>query len=153
MRKISDNTNRIIHGILGMVLNFFYFFVSYVYVKNEFPRHIVWDIVLGIIFAVWVLYCFTFGIKWEMKHLEEKAKKIEQQEDESSKVLSMSIEDLELSVRSFNCLKRAGINTVEQLCNKTPDDMMKVRNLGKKSLDEVLLKLKELNLQLSPNED
>ena len=78
---------------------------------------------------------------------------VEQQEDESSKVLSMSIEDLELSVRSFNCLKRAGINTVEQLCNKTPDDMMKVRNLGKKSLDEVLLKLKELNLQLSPNED
>ena len=71
---------------------------------------------------------------------------VEQQEDESSKVLSMSIEDLELSVRSFNCLKRAGIN-------KTPDDMMKVRNLGKKSLDEVLLKLKELNLQLSPNED
>lgn len=67
---------------------------------------------------------------------------VEQQEDESSKVLSMSIEDLELSVRSFNCLKRAGINTVEQLCNKTPDDMMKVRNLGKKSLDEVLLKLK-----------
>lgn len=82
MRKILDNTNRIIHGILGMVLNFFYFFVSYVYVKNEFPQHIVWDIVLGIIFAVWVLYCFTFGIKWEMKHLEEKAKKIEQQEDE-----------------------------------------------------------------------
>ena len=75
------------------------------------------------------------------------------QEDESSKVLSMSIEDLELSVRSFNCLKRAGINTVEQLCNKTPDDMMKVRNLGKKSLDEVLLKLKELNLSLSPNKD
>ena len=82
MTEISENTNRIIHGILGMVLNFFYFFVSYVYVKNEFPRHIVWDIVLGIIFAVWVLYCFTFGIKWEMKHLEEKAKKIEQQEDE-----------------------------------------------------------------------
>ena len=64
-----------------------------------------------------------------------------------------NIDELELSVRSYNCLKRAGINTVEQLCNKTPDDMMKVRNLGKKSLDEVLLKLKELNLQLSPNED
>ena len=78
---------------------------------------------------------------------------VEQQEDESSKVLSMSIEDLELSVRSSNCLRRAGINTVEELCNKTPDDMIKVRNLGKKSLDEVLLKLKELNLQLSPNED
>ena len=76
-----------------------------------------------------------------------------QQEDESSKALSMSIEDLELSVRSFNCLKRAGINTVEQLCNKTPDDMMKVRNLGKKSLDEVLLKLKELGLGLSTGDD
>ena len=78
---------------------------------------------------------------------------VEQQEDESDKVLSMTIEDLELSVRSFNCLKRAGIHTVSQLCEKTPDDMMKVRNLGKKSLDEVLLKLKELNLSLSPNEE
>ncbi len=65
-----------------MILNFFYFFVSYVYVKKEFPHHIVWDIILGIAFAVWVLYCFTFGVKWEMKHLEEKAKKIEKQEDE-----------------------------------------------------------------------
>lgn len=52
------------------------------YVKREFPQHLVWDIVLGVVFAVWVLYCFTFGVKWEMKHLEEKAKKIEQQEDE-----------------------------------------------------------------------
>ena len=75
------------------------------------------------------------------------------EEEEPFNALSMSIEDLELSVRSFNCLKRAGINTVEQLTNKTPDDMMKVRNLGKKSLDEVLLKLKELGLSLSPNED
>ena len=56
----------------------------------------------------------------------------------------MSIEDLELSVRSFNCLKRAGINTVAELCEKSVDDMMKVRNLGKKSLDEVQLKLEEL---------
>ena len=78
---------------------------------------------------------------------------IEKADDAKEKVLEMNIDELELSVRSFNCLKRAGINTVEQLCNKTPDDMMKVRNLGKKSLDEVLLKLKELNLQLSPNED
>ena len=75
------------------------------------------------------------------------------EEEEPFNALSMSIEDLELSVRSFNCLKRAGINTVEQLTNKTPDDMRKVRNLGKKSLDEVLLKLKELGLSLSPNED
>ena len=75
------------------------------------------------------------------------------QEDESSKVLSMSIEDLELSVRSFNCLKRAGINTVEELTNKTPEDMMKVRNLGRKSLEEVLAKLKELGLQLNQGEE
>ena len=59
----------------------------------------------------------------------------------------------ELSVRSSNCLRRAGINTVEELCNKTPDDMIKVRNLGKKSLDEVLLKLKQLNLHLRSSED
>lgn len=77
----------------------------------------------------------------------------ERQEDEGAKVLSMSIEDLELSVRSSNCLRRAGINTVEELCNKTPDDMIKVRNLGKKSLDEVLLKLKQLNLHLKSSDD
>jgi DNA-directed RNA polymerase subunit alpha len=65
----------------------------------------------------------------------------------------MTIDELELSVRSFNCLKRAGINTVEELCNKTPDEMMKVRNLGKKSLDEVLNKLEELNLKLRTAED
>lgn len=65
-----------------MVLNFFYFFVSYVYVKKEFPQNMAWDIVLGVIFAIWILYCFTFGVKWEMKQLEDKAKKIEQQEDE-----------------------------------------------------------------------
>ena len=64
----------------------------------------------------------------------------------------MSIEELELSVRSFNCLKRAGINTVQELCNKTPDDMMKVRNLGRKSLEEVLAKLEELGLQLRKGE-
>lgn len=78
---------------------------------------------------------------------------IEQDTDEHEKVLEMTIDELELSVRSYNCLKRAGINTVEELCNKTSDDMMKVRNLGRKSLEEVLAKLKELGLQLSPNED
>ena len=61
----------------------------------------------------------------------------------------MNIDELELSVRSYNCLKRAGINTVEELTNRTPDDMMKVRNLGRKSLEEVLGKLKELGLQLN----
>ena len=63
--------------------------------------------------------------------------------------MSMSIDELELSVRSYNCLKRAGINTVEELCSKTPEEMMKVRNLGKKSLDEVLEKLDELGLKLN----
>ncbi len=78
---------------------------------------------------------------------------VEKEDDEKGKVLEMSIDELELSVRSYNCLKRAGINTVEELTNKTPDDMMKVRNLGRKSLDEVLAKLKELGLQLNPSEE
>ncbi len=78
---------------------------------------------------------------------------VEKEDDEREKVLEMSIDELELSVRSYNCLKRAGINTVEELCNKTPEDMMKVRNLGRKSLEEVLGKLKELGLQLNPNEE
>ncbi|MCI6755836.1 MAG: DNA-directed RNA polymerase subunit alpha [Lachnospiraceae bacterium] len=66
--------------------------------------------------------------------------------------MTMSIDELELSVRSYNCLKRAGINTVEELCSKTPEDMMKVRNLGRKSLEEVLAKLKELGLSLKTGE-
>ena len=78
---------------------------------------------------------------------------IEKEDDEKEKVLEMSIDELELSVRSYNCLKRAGINTVEELTNRTSEDMMKVRNLGRKSLDEVLAKLKELGLQLNPVED
>ena len=72
----------------------------------------------------------------------------EKPSDTKGKVLEMNIDELELSVRSYNCLKRAGINTVEELCNKTPEDMMKVRNLGRKSLEEVLGKLQELGLQL-----
>ena len=90
-------------------------------------------------------------------NLSENAKNaevmIEKEDDQKEKVLEMSIDELELSVRSYNCLKRAGINTVEELTNKTPEDMMKVRNLGRKSLDEVLAKLKELGLQLNPSED
>jgi len=78
---------------------------------------------------------------------------VEKEDDEKEKVLEMSIDELELSVRSYNCLKRAGINTVQELTNKTPEDMMKVRNLGRKSLEEVLAKLKELGLQLNPSED
>ena len=89
--------------------------------------------------------------------LSENAKSVEvmsvQEDNEKEKVMEMNIDELELSVRSYNCLKRAGINTVEELCNKTPEDMMKVRNLGRKSLEEVLAKLKELGLQLNPSEE
>ena len=78
---------------------------------------------------------------------------VEKEDDEKEKVLEMSIDELELSVRSYNCLKRAGINTVEELTNKTSEDMMKVRNLGRKSLEEVLAKLKELGLQLNTSDE
>ncbi len=77
----------------------------------------------------------------------------EKEENDKDKVLEMNIDELELSVRSYNCLKRAGINTVEELCNRTSEDMMKVRNLGRKSLEEVLAKLKELGLSLNLGDD
>ncbi|MCM3387718.1 DNA-directed RNA polymerase subunit alpha [Ureibacillus chungkukjangi] len=73
---------------------------------------------------------------------------VEKEEDQKEKVLEMTIEELDLSVRSYNCLKRAGINTVLELANKSEDDMMKVRNLGRKSLEEVKAKLEELGLGL-----
>jgi DNA-directed RNA polymerase subunit alpha len=73
---------------------------------------------------------------------------VEKEEDKKEKVLEMTIEELDLSVRSYNCLKRAGINTVQELITKTEEDMMKVRNLGRKSLEEVQEKLAELNLSL-----
>lgn len=78
---------------------------------------------------------------------------VEKEESKKEKVLEMTIEDLELSVRSFNCLKRAGIVTVEDLVNKTQSEMMKVRNLGKKSLDEVTNKLHSLGLDFAPDDD
>lgn len=78
---------------------------------------------------------------------------VEKEEDQKEKALEMTIEELELSVRSFNCLKRAAINTVEELTQKTEEDMMKVRNLGKKSLDEVKAKLEELGLGLKPSDE
>ena len=78
---------------------------------------------------------------------------IEKEENKKEKVLEMSIEDLELSVRSFNCLKRAGISTVEDITNMTEPEMMKVRNLGKKSLDEVTAKLHSLGLDFAREED
>lgn len=78
---------------------------------------------------------------------------VEKEEEEKEKVMEMAIEELDLSVRSYNCLKRAGINTVQELIQKTPEDMMKVRNLGKKSLEEVEQKLKSLGLSLKESEE
>ncbi|WP_322630741.1 DNA-directed RNA polymerase subunit alpha [Aedoeadaptatus coxii] len=78
---------------------------------------------------------------------------VEKPEGKKEKVLEMTVEELDLSVRSFNCLKRAGINTVDELTDKTEDEMMKVRNLGKKSLEEVQEKLTELGLSLKENEE
>lgn len=78
---------------------------------------------------------------------------VEKEEGKKEKVLEMSIEELDLSVRSYNCLKRAGINIVEDLACKTEEEMMKVRNLGKKSLEEVLNKIAELGLSLKPSDD
>jgi len=77
----------------------------------------------------------------------------EKEDDEKEKVLVMSIDELELSVRSYNCLKRANINTVEELISRTQDDMMKVRNLGRKSLEEVIAKLDELGLGFKANDE
>ena len=78
---------------------------------------------------------------------------VEKEEEDKDRAVTMSIDELELSVRSYNCLKRAGINTVKELCDKTSEDMMKVRNLGRKSLEEVLGKLKELGLSLNNGEE
>ena len=78
---------------------------------------------------------------------------VSKEEENPGKALDMSIDELELSVRSYNCLKRAGINTVAELCDKTPDDMMKVRNLGRKSMEEVEQKLLDLGLSLKTLED
>jgi DNA-directed RNA polymerase subunit alpha len=86
-------------------------------------------------------------------HVNDVEIMVEKEEDEKEKVLEMTIEELDLSVRSYNCLKRAGINTVEELTYKTEEDMMKVRNLGKKSLDEVSKKLAELGLSLRKNDN
>lgn len=77
----------------------------------------------------------------------------EKEDNKKEKILELSIEELDLSVRSYNCLKRAGINTVDDLANKTEDDMMKVRNLGRKSLEEVLSKMAELGLSLSHSDE
>lgn len=105
----------------------------------------------------------SLGAKILFEHLEmfisltERAQNeqimIQKDEDENDRALDMTIEELDLSVRSYNCLKRAGINMVSELVEKTEDDMMKVRNLGKKSLEEVQLKLAELGLTLRTTEE
>jgi DNA-directed RNA polymerase subunit alpha len=104
----------------------------------------------------------SLGAKILSKHLSlfinltEKVDEVEiadeKDEDDKSKILEMTIEELDLSVRSYNCLKRAGINSVHDLINKSEEEMMKVRNLGKKSLEEVQHKLEELNMKLRDNE-
>lgn len=87
------------------------------------------------------------------EHVSEVEIMVEKEEDKKEKVLEMTVEELDLSVRSYNCLKRAAINTVEELTQKTDDDMMKVRNLGKKSLEEVQWKLAELGLGLKKSDE
>ena len=105
----------------------------------------------------------SFGAKIPNEHLNlfvdlsDDAKNVEilveREETKKEKVLEMTIEELDMSVRSFNCLKRAGIDTVEDLTNRTEEDMIKVRNLGKKSLEEVIQKLHSLGLDLKRDED
>ncbi len=87
------------------------------------------------------------------EHVNEVEIMVEKEEDKKEKMLEMTIEELDLSVRSYNCLKRASINTVEELTEKTEEDMMKVRNLGKKSLEEVEQKLESLGLSLKESEE
>ena len=87
------------------------------------------------------------------EHVSEVEIMVEKEEDKKEKVLEMTVEELDFSVRSYNCLKRAAINTVEELTQKTEEDMMKVRNLGKKSLEEVQRKLAELGLSLKKSDE
>jgi len=86
-------------------------------------------------------------------NMSEVATLIDRKEDTKVKLLETSIEDMELSPRSSNCLKRASINTIEDLVHKTKGDMLKVRNLGSKSLDEIIFKLEQMGLHLRPEED
>lgn len=90
------------------------------------------------------------GLREEIRHHNIM---VEKEEDFKGKILEMTIEELDLSVRSYNCLKRAGINNVEDLTKKTQEEMSKVRNLGKKSMDEVIAKLEALGLTLAEEEE
>ena len=105
---------------------------------------------LGLSARILIEHLIFFTDLTDVAKATDVMKETEKVNDE--KLLDRTIEELDLSVRSYNCLKRAGINTVEELCNKTSEDMMKVRNLGRKSLEEVLAKLKELGLSLSPGD-
>ena len=87
------------------------------------------------------------------EHVTDVEIMVEKEEDQKEKMLEITIEELDLSVRSYNCLKRASINTVEELIQKTEEDMMKVRNLGKKSLEEVQTKLASLGLSLRESDE
>ena len=87
------------------------------------------------------------------EHVNDVEIMVEKEEDKKEKVLEMTVEELDLSVRSYNCLKRAGINTVDELTQKTEEDMMKVRNLGKKSLEEINKKLAGLELSLRESDE
>lgn len=94
-----------------------------------------------------------FNLFTDLSNIPTKIETVVKQEPpKRNKLLDMTIEELELSVRSYNCLKRAGINTVEDLVNKTEEEMMKVRNLGKKSLEEVIQKLHSLGLSLKKSD-
>ena len=87
------------------------------------------------------------------ENLPESVTLIEKEDSKKDKLLEMTIEELDLSVRSYNCLKRAGIHTAQELANRTEDEMMKVRNMGRKSLEEVVAKLEELGLSLKKSEE
>ena len=100
------------------------------------------------------ILCDHFALFTDLSDtLGDKSTVVEKAQDSKDKMLELTIEELDLSVRSFNCLKRANINTVEDLISKTEDEMMKVRNLGRKSLEEVIYKLEAMGLSLAKNED
>ena len=100
------------------------------------------------------ILCDHFALFTDLSDtLGDKSTVVEKAQDSKDKMLELTIEELDLSVRSFNCLKRANINTVEDLISKTEDEMMKVRNLGRKSLEEVINKLAMMGLSLASEEN
>ena len=100
------------------------------------------------------ILCDHFALFTDLSdNLGDKSTVVEKAPDSKDKMLELTIEELDLSVRSFNCLKRANINTVEDLISKTEDEMMKVRNLGRKSLEEVIGKLEAMGLSLADEEN